>query len=72
MHHLPSLSLYIYIERERERQFAKETMIFPLITYFFIESLLTIIFYSCGQVPPAELEALLVSHPSIADAAVVP
>jgi len=25
-----------------------------------------------GQVPPAELEALLVNHPSIEDAAVVP
>jgi acyl-coenzyme A synthetase/AMP-(fatty) acid ligase len=27
---------------------------------------------SLVQVPPAELEALLVAHPSIADAAVVP
>ena len=29
-------------------------------------------FYYFVQVPPAELEALLVSHQSIADAAVVP
>lgn len=25
-----------------------------------------------GQVPPAELEAILISHPAIADAAVIP
>jgi acyl-coenzyme A synthetase/AMP-(fatty) acid ligase len=27
--------------------------------------------FACLQVPPAELEALLLAHPSIADAAVV-
>ncbi|KAJ7551055.1 hypothetical protein O6H91_07G132000 [Diphasiastrum complanatum] len=39
---------------------------------FIIDRVKEIIKYKGFQVPPAELEAILVSHPSIADAAVVP
>ncbi|GMH18467.1 hypothetical protein Nepgr_020308 [Nepenthes gracilis] len=39
---------------------------------FIVDRLKEIIKFKGFQVPPAELEALLVSHPSIADAAVVP
>jgi len=39
---------------------------------FIVDRLKEIIKYKGFQVPPAELEALLITHPSIADAAVVP
>ncbi|KAJ3693385.1 hypothetical protein LUZ60_008865 [Juncus effusus] len=39
---------------------------------FIVDRLKEIIKYKGFQVPPAELEALLISHPDIADAAVVP
>nr|DAD36560.1 TPA_asm: hypothetical protein HUJ06_007201 [Nelumbo nucifera] len=39
---------------------------------FIVDRVKELIKYKGFQVPPAELEALLVSHPSIADAAVVP
>ncbi|KAJ7527569.1 hypothetical protein O6H91_16G061100 [Diphasiastrum complanatum] len=39
---------------------------------FIVDRVKEIIKYKGFQVPPAELEALLVSHPAIADAAVVP
>lgn len=39
---------------------------------FIVDRLKEIIKYKGFQVPPAELEALLIAHPSIAEAAVVP
>jgi 4-coumarate--CoA ligase len=39
---------------------------------FIVDRLKEIIKYKGFQVPPAELEALLISHPKIKDAAVVP
>eukprot|EP01018_Ginkgo_biloba_P005454 Gb_41091 [translate_table: standard] len=39
---------------------------------FIVDRVKEIIKYKGFQVPPAELEAILISHPSIADAAVVP
>jgi 4-coumarate--CoA ligase len=39
---------------------------------FIVDRLKEIIKYKGFQVPPAELEALLLTHPAIADAAVVP
>lgn len=39
---------------------------------FIVDRVKEIIKYKGFQVPPAELEALLINHPSIADAAVVP
>lgn len=42
------------------------------IEVFIVDRVKEIIKFKGFQVPPAELEALLVSHPSIADAAVVP
>ncbi|URE16149.1 pollen wall assembly [Musa troglodytarum] len=39
---------------------------------FIVDRLKEIIKYKGFQVAPAELEALLIAHPSIADAAVVP
>ena len=40
--------------------------------YYIVDRLKELIKYKGFQVPPAELEALLVTHPSVADAAVVP
>jgi acyl-CoA synthetase (AMP-forming)/AMP-acid ligase II len=40
--------------------------------FFIVDRLKELIKYKGFQVPPAELEALLVSHPKIADAAVIP
>jgi 4-coumarate--CoA ligase len=39
---------------------------------FIVDRLKEIIKYKGFQVPPAELEALLITHPSILEAAVVP
>lgn len=39
--------------------------------FFFVDRLKEVIKYKAYQVPPAELEALLLSHPKIADAAVI-
>jgi 4-coumarate--CoA ligase len=39
---------------------------------FIVDRLKEIIKYKGFQVPPAELEALLITHPSILDAAVIP
>ena len=40
--------------------------------FFIVDRLKELIKYKGMQVPPAELEAVLLSHPSVADAAVVP
>jgi acyl-CoA synthetase (AMP-forming)/AMP-acid ligase II len=40
--------------------------------FFLVDRLKELIKYKGFQVPPAELEAILLSHPSIADAAVIP
>jgi acyl-CoA synthetase (AMP-forming)/AMP-acid ligase II len=40
--------------------------------FFLVDRLKELIKYKGFQVPPAELEALLLSHPSVADAAVIP
>jgi acyl-CoA synthetase (AMP-forming)/AMP-acid ligase II len=40
--------------------------------YYIVDRLKELIKYKGFQVPPAELEALLLTHPSIADAAVIP
>ena len=40
--------------------------------FFLVDRLKELIKYKGFQVPPAELEALLLTHPSIADAAVIP
>jgi acyl-CoA synthetase (AMP-forming)/AMP-acid ligase II len=40
--------------------------------FFIVDRLKELIKYKGMQVPPAELEALLLSHPAVADAAVVP
>jgi len=40
--------------------------------FFIVDRLKELIKYKGYQVPPAELEAVLVSHPAVADAAVVP
>ena len=40
--------------------------------FFIVDRLKELIKYKGMQVPPAELEAVLLSHPAVADAAVVP
>ena len=40
--------------------------------YFIVDRLKELIKYKGFQVPPAELEALLIAHPAVADVAVVP
>jgi acyl-CoA synthetase (AMP-forming)/AMP-acid ligase II len=40
--------------------------------FFVVDRLKELIKYKGMQVPPAELEAVLLSHPAVADAAVVP
>jgi acyl-CoA synthetase (AMP-forming)/AMP-acid ligase II len=40
--------------------------------FFLVDRLKELIKYKGFQVPPAELEAILLAHPSIADAAVIP
>ena len=40
--------------------------------FFIVDRLKELIKYKSMQVPPAELEALLLEHPHIADAAVIP
>jgi acyl-CoA synthetase (AMP-forming)/AMP-acid ligase II len=40
--------------------------------FFIVDRLKELIKYKGLQVPPAELEAVLLSHPAVADAAVVP
>ncbi len=40
--------------------------------FFVVDRLKELIKYKGMQVPPAELEALLLTHPAVADAAVVP
>jgi acyl-CoA synthetase (AMP-forming)/AMP-acid ligase II len=40
--------------------------------FFIVDRLKELIKYKGFQVPPAELEAILLSHPSVADAAVIP
>ena len=40
--------------------------------YFIVDRLKELIKYKGFQVPPAELEALLLAHPAVADVAVVP
>jgi acyl-CoA synthetase (AMP-forming)/AMP-acid ligase II len=40
--------------------------------FFIVDRLKELIKYKGYQVPPAELEAILLSHPAVADAAVIP
>lgn len=47
------------------------TMIFVNLLYILLEEKQNNYLF-CSQVPPAELEALLLTHPEIADAAVIP